>query len=218
MGQFGEGLTEPPRLVTADQLELEVYWKAPRLSKQRIAGWRDRAYLPSDNAYHRDHLGIIQNNFGPLIRLGDGDEVRDVPHPVSPAGLGLYDFRLGDTVTITLPSGPVRVAALHVRPKAFDRPRIVGILHVDVAGADLVRMSFNFTPVSYLDARLEDVSVVLDNALMEGRFWLPYRQEIEIRRRFTWLDLPARGIIRGRWEIDGYVFNLGLVPSWFAGP
>ena len=25
LGQFGEGLTEPPRLVKADQLELEVY-------------------------------------------------------------------------------------------------------------------------------------------------------------------------------------------------
>ena len=38
LGQFGEGLTEPPRLVKADQLELEVYWKAPQLSKQRKIG------------------------------------------------------------------------------------------------------------------------------------------------------------------------------------
>jgi hypothetical protein len=40
---------------------------------------------------------------------------------------------------------------------------------------------------------------------------------VEIRRRATWLDIPARGIIRGRWEIDGYVFNLGLEPSFFRG-
>src|SRR2546425_2838051 len=26
---------------------------------------------------HRDHLGIIQNNFGAAMRLGEGDEVRD---------------------------------------------------------------------------------------------------------------------------------------------
>src|SRR2546426_4283280 len=56
LGQFGEGLTEPPRLVKADQLELEVYWKAPALSKQRIIGWRDRAQLPTHINYHRDHL------------------------------------------------------------------------------------------------------------------------------------------------------------------
>src|SRR5438445_321901 len=29
--------------------------------------------------------------------------------------------------------------------------------------------------------------------------------------------MPARGIIRGRWEIDGYALNLGLATSWFAG-
>jgi len=217
LGQFGEGLTEPPRLVKADQLELEVYWKAPQLSKQRIIGWRDRAELPTDINYHRDHLGIVQNNFGSAIRLGEGDEVRDVPHPLGASGIDVYDFALGDTTTIVLPQRAVRVAALRVRPKNFASAAIVGTLFVDLESAELVRMAFNFTPKSYLDAQLEDVSIVLDNALWEGRFWLPYRQELEIRRRATWLDIPARGIIRGRWEIDGYVFNLGLAASWFRG-
>jgi len=117
LGQFGEGLSEPPRLVKADQLELEVYWKAPQLSKQRIVGWRDRAELPTDINYHRDHLGIVQNNFGRVVRLGEGDEVRDVPHPLAPGGTELYDFALGDTVTLTLPQRAVRVVALRVRPK-----------------------------------------------------------------------------------------------------
>ncbi|HWC73855.1 MAG TPA: hypothetical protein VG454_07945 [Gemmatimonadales bacterium] len=217
LGQFGEGLTEPPRLVKADQLELEVYWKAPRLSKQRIIGWRDRAELPTDINYHRDHLGIVQNNFGRAIRLGEGDEVRDVPHPLAPGGTDLYDFALGDTTTIVLPQRPVRVVALQARPKRFTDPAIVGTLYVDAETAELVRMAFNFTPAAYLDPTLEDVSIVLDNALWEGKFWLPYRQEIEIRRRATWMDIAARGIIRGRWEIDNYVFNVGLVDSWFAG-
>jgi hypothetical protein len=217
LGQFGEGLTEPPRLVKADQLELEVYWKAPQLSKQRIIGWRDRAELPTDINYHRDHLGIVQNNFGSAIRLGEGDEVRDVPHPLGAPGPELYDYALDDTTTIELPQRAVRVATLRVRPKDFSTAAIVGTLFVDLASAELVRMAFNFTPRAYLDPQIEDVSVVLDNALWEGRFWLPYRQEIEIRRRATWLDIPARGIIRGRWEIDGYVFNVGLAPSWFRG-
>ena len=217
LGQFGEGLTAPPRLVKADQLELEVYWKAPGLSKQRIVGWRDRAELPTDIAYHRDHLGIIQNNFGPAIRLGDGDEVRDVPHPLGPVGPAQYDYALGDTTTIALPQRVVRVVALRVRPKRGDQAGIVGTLYLDAESAEVVRLAFSFTARAYLDPQLEDVSVVLDNALWDGRFWLPYRQEIEIRRRATWLDLPARGIIRGRWDVDGYLFNLGLVRSWFAG-
>ena len=217
LGQFGEGLHEPPRLIKADELALEVYWKAPGLSKQRIIGWRDQAELPTDNVYHRDHLGIVQNNFGDVIRLGEGDEVLDVPHPLSAAGPLVYDFALADTVTLAMPAGAVQVIGLKVRPKDFTQPRIVGTLYVDARTADLVRMTFNFTPKSYRDARLEDVSIVLDNALWSDRFWLPYRQEIEIRRRGTFLELPARGIIRGRWEIGDYQFNLGLVASWFAG-
>ncbi|HEU5260115.1 MAG TPA: hypothetical protein VFU41_01700 [Gemmatimonadales bacterium] len=217
LGQFGEGLADPPRLIKTDQLELEVYWRAPASSKQRVTGWRDRAELPTDINYHRDHLGIIQNNFGPAVRLGEGDEVQDVPHPLSAEGPDLYDYALGDTTTILLPQREVRVVALRVRPRDFDQSRIAGALYLDVASADLVRLAFNFTPRAYLDPQLEDVSIVLDNALWEGRWWLPYRQEIEIRRRATWLDVPARGIIRGRWEIDGYVFNVGLATSWFAG-
>src|SRR6059036_1742025 len=217
LGAFGQGLADPPRLVKADQLELEVYWKAPASSKQRVIGWRDQTQLPTDINYHRDHLGIIQNNFGAALRLGEGDEVRDVPHPLSPAGPDIYDFALGDTTTIMLPEREVRVVTLRVRPKDFGLPRIVGTLYLDAETADLVRMAFNFTPRSYLDPALEDVSIVLDNALWERRYWLPYRQEIEIRRRVTWLDVPVRGIIRARWEIDGYVLNLGLANSWFAG-
>ncbi|HEU5320897.1 MAG TPA: hypothetical protein VFX28_08840, partial [Methylomirabilota bacterium] len=180
-------------------------------------GWRDKTELPTEINYHEDHFGIVQNNFGPLIRLGEGDEVRDVPHPLSPLGVGVYDFALGDTLVIALPERSVRVIALAVQPKEYQRPRIVGTLYVDAETADLVRTRFSFTPAAYLDAQLEDVSIVLDNALWEGRWWLPYRQEIEIRRRAPWLDVPARGIIRGRWEIDGYVFNLGLVTTWFVG-
>src|SRR5256885_2588454 len=217
LGAFGEGLADPPRLVKADQLELEVYWRAPASSKQRVVGWRDQAQLPTDINYHRDHLGIIQNNFGAAIRLGEGDEVRDVPHPLSSVGLDLYDFALGDTTIITLPEREVRVVALRVRPKSFDVPRIVGTLYLDAGSADLVRMAFNFTPRSYLDAQLEDVSIVFDNALWARRYWLPYRQEVEIRRRASSLDVPPRAIIRARWEIDGYVFNVGLAQSWFAG-
>ena len=41
LAQLGEGFPEPPRVVKADQLALEVYWKAPDLSKQRIVGRRD---------------------------------------------------------------------------------------------------------------------------------------------------------------------------------
>lgn len=216
LGQVGEGLQEPPRLIKSDQLELEVFWKAPRYSRQRIIGWRDRRELPTDINYHRDHLGIVLNNFADFIRLGEGDEVRDVPHPLSPAGLQLYQFALVDSMTIALPDRAIRVYEVRVRPLDFRAARLVGSLFLDVDRADLVRMRFDFTRAAYLDPQLEDITVSIENSLWGGRFWLPLRQEIEIRRRAEWLDFPARGIIRGRWEIDTYRFNQALSRSLFA--
>ena len=218
LAQMGEGFTEPPKVVKADELELEVYWRAPNMSKQRIIGRRDTLLAPSDIQYHRDHLGIVQNNFPKIIRIGEGDEVQDVPHPLSRLGLGDYDFAIRDSLSMRLPDGTLQVYQVAVRPKDITQPRIVGALYIDRSSAQVVRMAFNFTRPSYLDKQLEDISVVLENALVHGRFWLPRRQEIEIRRTGTWLDFPVRGIIRGRWEICCYQVNTGITPTIFAGP
>ena len=219
LAQLGdEGLEEPPQLVKSDQLELEVYWKAPGRSKQRIIGWRDRADLPTEIQYHRDHLGVVQNGFADRIRMGEGDEVRDVPHPLSPDGPSLYDFAVSDSLTVYLPDRTVRVHELLFRPREPDAARIVGSLYLDAAGGELVQLRFSFTRAAYLDPSLEDITIVLENGLWEGTYWLPRRQEIEIRRRTTWLDVPARGIIRGRWVIDAYTFDTGLPDALFTGP
>src|SRR5437868_15361397 len=218
LAQFGEGFTEPPKIVKADELGLEVYWRAPDLSKQRIAGRRDSLLLPTSITYHRDHLGIVQNNFRNIIRIGEGDEVRDVPHPLSPTGLQVYDFAIRDSLQIRLADKILDVYEVRVRPKDDRQPRTVGAVYIDKETGEVVRMAFSFTRAALLDKDLEDVSVVLENALIEGRFWLPRRQEIEIRRTGSWLDYPARGIIRGRWEVCCYQVNTGIPPSYFAGP
>ena len=217
LAQVGEGLTEPPRLVKADELDVEVYWQAPDRSKQVISGWRDGAFLPTDIHYHRDHLGIVTNDFGDVIRIGEGDEVRDVPHPLSPAGPDGYDYALGDSLVIRTGTGAIRVRRVQVRPKDFGRPMVVGTLYLDAETAALVRFRFSFTPAAYLDRQLEDISIVLENGRFEGRYWLPHHQDVEIRRRTTWLDFPARGIIRARWEIGEYDLNPALPPSTFTG-
>src|SRR5918992_3485925 len=121
LAQVGEGFAEPPRIVKADQLALEVYWKAPNLSKQRIVGRRDTLLLPTDINYHRDHLGIVQNNFPDIIRLGDGDEVRDVPHPLSRAGLGAYDYAIADSLRLSFGGRAINLYQVKMRPKD-DRP------------------------------------------------------------------------------------------------
>ncbi|MDQ6888145.1 MAG: hypothetical protein M3068_12790 [Gemmatimonadota bacterium] len=213
-----ELFTEPPRVVKADELALTVYWRAPNLSKQVIEGRRDSLLLPTDIQYHRDHLAIIQNNFPSIIRLGEGDEVADVPHPLSPVGLREYDYAIRDSLLITLPDRKLAVYEVRVRPKNDRGPRVIGAVYIDRETADVVRMAFNFTRAAFLDKDLDDLAIVLENGLVEGRFWLPTRQEVEIRRSGSWLDFPARGIIRGRWEICCYRVNAGLAASLFVGP
>src|SRR5918999_1067359 len=203
LAQVGEGFAEPPRILKADQLALQVYWKAPNLSKQHILGRRDTLLLPTDINYHRDHLGIVQNNFPDVIRLGDGDDDRDVPHPLSRAGLGAYDYTVSDSLRLGFGGRAVNVYQVKVRPKDDRLARVIGAVFVETESAQVVRMAFNFTQAAFLDRHLEDLAIVLENGLVETRFWLPRRQEIEIRRTGSWMDYPVRGIIRGRWEIGG---------------
>ncbi|HWK90389.1 MAG TPA: hypothetical protein VNP72_10345, partial [Longimicrobium sp.] len=74
-----------------------------------------------------------------------------------------------------------------------------------------------FTPVSYVDRHLDYINVLLENALFKGRFWLPNRQQVEIRRQLPELGLPAGGVIRGTMRITNYRFNQDLPMSVFLG-
>lgn len=218
LAQFGEGFGLPPKVVKADELALEVYWRAPNVSKQWIVGRRDTLVLPTDIQYHRDHLGIVQNNFPDIIRLGDGDEVRDVPHPLSRPGLAAYDFAITDSLRFEIPGRVFDVYEVKVRPRDDQAAAAVGALYISKDDAQVVRMAFSFTRNALRDKQLEDVSIILENSLIQERFWLPRRQEIEIRRSGSWMDFPARGIIRGRWEIRDYAVNTGSTTALQPGP
>lgn len=218
LGQFGEGFPDPPQVVRADELAVEVYWRAPNRSKQHVIGRRAELVRPTDIAYHADHLAIVQNNFPAIIRLGDGDEVRDVPHPLSATGREAYDFAIADSLTIRVAGRSWEVIAIEFRPRDPLQPRAVGTAYIDRESASVVRFSVAFTRAALIDPALEDVSIVLDNGLVDGRFWLPRRQEIEIRRTGTWLEFPARGIIRGEWDLCCVAVNAAVPTATFSGP
>lgn len=211
------GGTSVERVIRADELEVEVYGEAPNRHKQIIVAWRDSSFLPNRIRYHRDHLGIVANDFGATLRLGEGEEVRDVLHPLSPAGLASYQFAEGDTLRIVGPGGTIRVAAVEVRPLDLKAPGAVGTLYIDIDRAVLVRFRFTFTPASYRDPSVEDITVTLENALQEGTRWLPWRQSIVIRRGEPLLDLPLRTILRADWTLSDYELGVTHPPMRFAG-
>jgi hypothetical protein len=211
--------TDERTLVKTDQVALELSWAPPDRARQTIVGLRDESRLPNRMYYHLDHLTVVQNGFGDMIVMGDGDEVSDVPHPAAAGSDTIYDFRLADSTTLRLPTAgeAIRVYEIEVRPKRTDRPALVGSIFVDRGSADVVRMTFTFTPVSYVDRRLDYISVSLDNGLWEGRYWLPHEQTLQIRRQLPELDFAAGAVIQGRMRISGYTFNDSLPPDIFMG-
>jgi hypothetical protein len=211
--------TDERVLIRTDQVALEVYWAQPNRTKQRIVGMRDENSLPNRMYYHLDHLTVVQNGFGDIMRMGDGDEVADVPHPAAPGSDSVYEFRLADSLEIRLPGAraPIKTYEIQVRPRRFDRSAIIGSVFVDQQTADIVRMTFTFTPVSYVDRRLEHINISLDNWLWEGRYWLPYEQAVEIRRQVPELDFVVTSVIQARFRVWDYRFNQDLPPSLFMG-
>src|SRR6185437_10183551 len=140
------------------------------------------------------------------------------PHPLSGMGRTTYDYAITDSLTIKTNDRTFDVMMVSVRPKDVTQPGAVGAVYLDRANGSVVRMTFSFTRAALKDEQLEDVSVILENGLVDGRFWLPRRQEIEIRRSGSWMQFPARGIIRGRWEICCVETNAALASPLFAGP
>ncbi len=105
-----------------------------------------------------------------------------------------------------------------MRPRDDREAAAVGAVYIAKDDGQVVRMAFSFTRSALKDKLLEDVSIVIENSLIEGRYWLPRRQEIEIRRTGSWMDFPARGIIRGRWDIRDYRVNQGSTVALSPGP
>jgi hypothetical protein len=207
-------------LVKTDQIALAVFWRAPGETRQRIIGLRDEKALPTDIHYHLDHFTVVQDDFGDHIRIGDGDEVEAVLHPVGPGADEFYDFALADSITLSFQGAeePIRVYEILVRPKDPDLPAFVGSLFLDGASKAIVRMNFTFTPASYVDSYLDRIQISLENGLWNGRYWLPYRQQLEIRREVPWLDIPAGTVIKGWFEVGDYEINTPLPESIFRGP
>lgn len=207
-------------LVKTDQVALDVIWRAPNFTKQRIVGWRDARSLPTNIRYHIDHLAVVMENFGDEIRIGDGDEVADVLHPAAPGAERFYEYRVADSLSLRLPGSPepVRVYQVEVRPRDLSQPAFLGSVFVDRRGGDIVRMDFTFTPSAYRDRYLDYINISLDNGLWKGRFWLPNEQQVELRREIPQLDIPAGSVIRGSIRIGNYRFNDSIPLETFSGP
>ncbi len=215
-----------PSLIRVDQVAVELLWQAPDLVQQRVVGERSEARLPvRDFQYYLDRLTLVQYGFGDEIQVGSGMDVSGVPHPlalqVAPGTEGAYyDYRVSDELSLQLPGedAPLRLAEIEVRPTNHDQPSALGTILLDRSSGALVRMNLSFTPASYVDRRTDRISVEVDYGLWEGRFWLPNRQVIEVRREMPELDLGVGTVIRAVLRVGDYQLNAPVPPGLAQRP
>jgi len=205
--QLGEGVIIPPKVVQSEELALTIAWWQPNRSAQQLVGRRDTTLLPANVGYYRDRYGVILDNLPDRIRLGDGQDVRDVAHPLAASSFAIYEYRRVAPVKIRLPGREIVVDEIQFRPRDGREPAAIGSVFLDRETAAVVRLSMTFTRAAILDKRIETLVVTLENGLVRERYWLPRRQEVEVSRGSTWMDIPVRGIVRGRWDVSNYDVN-----------
>src|ERR1700741_2690296 len=106
-------------------------------------------------------------------------------HPFSWRGLDFYRYAAGDTVRVRTQQGVTTLVPVTVRQRAgiTDTARTVaGTFYIDVDRAAVARARFGFVERrgGLLPAE-SGVFFELENGLVEGRFWLPYRQRRELQ-------------------------------------
>ncbi|MCL7975067.1 MAG: outer membrane protein assembly factor [marine benthic group bacterium] len=199
--------------IRADQVALELRWRRGLGSMQEIVGRQETEWFPTKLHYHIDHLTLVVDNYGDRIRVGEGDEIRHAPHPLAPGALSIYEYRLVDSLAMALGGEWKRLYRLEVRPLDSSLPAVIGTMDLERSSSALTRLAVGFTPASYVDPRLVDVSIELENALVLGRWWLPSSQRVEIRRRLEYMELPFGSTIRASFR----VFDYDLEPKGRGG-
>ena len=174
LAQVGEGFPDPPKVVKADELALEVYWRAPNLSKQRIVGRRDtlaaahRHRVPPRPPRHRpEQLSRASSASARAMRCAT------CRTRCPRRGCATTTSRSRDSLRIRLPGRTFGCTSCAFGRRR-SRSRGSSARSTSIAPtAQVVRMAFTFTRPAYLDKELEDISIVLENALVQERFWLP---------------------------------------------
>jgi len=209
-----------PVPMRVDQVAVDLYRSRDGRTRQIVRGLRRRELLPVKNfRYYVDRLTAVQNGFGNRISIGQGYDVRGVPHPLGNEGAAHYLYRIVDSIRVTVPTAPapIRVFEVEVRPRREDVPAFVGSIFLEATTGALARMVFSFTPASYIDRRNDRVHVRLEHKLWEESRWLPYRQVVEVRREMPELDLPVGTVIRATLKVTDYDFEPDLPPDFFSG-
>ena len=154
--------------------------------------------------------------------LGDSIRLMGVPehaalHPMADGATDFYRFAVTDSVLLVLPDRSIRAYKLRVEPKRLGAALVAGDMWIDAETADIVRFGMVFlgdyvwsdpegaTTADSAEARKESataakflsVEAMVEYALVDRQYWMPYRQLLAITAEIPWfvnLSIPAMAV------------------------
>jgi hypothetical protein len=183
--------------VTVDEFAGEVRWERDGDVQQTIRGHRVRMLAPAPYTLGSllDAPWIIPHLYGNTINVfslsatpGGRTQLAQAIHPFSLRGIDFYHYEAGSRVRVTTSAGVTTLVPVTVRPRpgmleASGQQRLVaGTFWVDSDRAAVARARFGFAERGGRFVVTETgVFFELESALVEGQWWLPYRQRREIQ-------------------------------------
>ena len=209
--------------VTVDEFAGEVRWERDGDVEQRVEGHRVRMLAPTPYTIGSmlEAPWIIPHLYGNTITVfslspapGGRTQLAQAIHPFSFRGIDFYHYRAGSPVRVSTSEGVTTLVPVTVRPRAgtleeADSYRLVaGTFWVDFDRAAVARSRFGFVERAGRFVVTETgVFFELESALVEGRYWLPYRQRREIQVSSPLLGGAAA--IRIVTTLSGFEVNTG---------
>lgn len=183
--------------VTVDEFAGEVRWERDGDVQQTIHGHRVRMLAPTPYTLGSllEAPWIIPHLYGNTINVfslsptpGGRTQLAQAIHPFSLRGIDFYHYRSGSPVRVSTSEGVTTLVPITVRPRPgtleqSGRTRLVaGTFWVDFDRAAVARARFGFAERGGRFVVTETgVFFELESALVEGQWWLPYRQRREIQ-------------------------------------
>lgn len=210
--------------VTIDEFAGELRWERTGALLQQVTGHRVRMLTPTPYTLGTllENVWIVPHLYGHTIDLfqlsptrpTSGRRVSRAVHPFSPRGPDLYRYEAGDSVRVATPEGVVTLVEIVVLPRALPeegRQVVAGSFYVDVDRAAIARARFGFAQrAGRFSLSRTGVFFEMENGLVQGRYWLPYRQRQEVQ-----ITSPLFGgatAVRVASSLSGYDLNTGWTP------
>jgi hypothetical protein len=177
-------------------------WRYPNDLRMDVQGVRTAsAFRDVDVEMGYDRPWFVPRALGDSIRLMGGIPETAALHPLAPGAERFYRYAIADSIIVQLPGKTVRAIGIEVTPVRLAPSMIAGMLWVDADGSDVVRLQGTVlgdyvwdapdsaaTPKDSAEARRDNrmaqrfitVQVDLEYALLENRFWMPFRQTLAL--------------------------------------